>query len=83
MLTISEIRKVNKAFRQKERAMLNHWPIKSGDYPNWPEQIIRTVRFLRRDGMEIESAEEYELLLNSIANAFVGDESRWPTRRIM
>ena len=77
MLTISEIRKVNKAFRQKERAMLNHWPISSGNYPNWPEQVIRTVRFLRRDGMVVESVEEYEMLLDSIASAFVNDESRW------
>ena len=63
----SEIRIVNKEFRDKDESHL--WPI-SGRF-NVTERCIRRIQHLRQEGLEIEDRESYRALLDDMISQVV------------
>ena len=63
----SEIRKVNREFREKDESHL--WPI-SGRF-NVTERCIRRIQHLRQEGLEVDDRESYRSLLDDMISQVV------------
>lgn len=73
MLTLSDVRKVNRRLRKIDNS--NLWPIR-GRF-NVTERAIRRVRQLRRDGLGIDSRVEYHQVVENEIGQIVNDERNW------
>lgn len=73
MLTRSKIIAVNREYRSKDDSHL--WPIR-GKF-SVAERAIRQARYVRREGSECDSVDEYRALLDNLESAIVNDESNW------
>ncbi len=73
MITLKEIRRINREFREKDDSSL--WPI-NGAF-SVAERAIRKARELARHSGGFNSDYEYQLCLESIASEIVNNPKNW------
>ncbi len=73
MITLKEIRRVNREFREKDDSSL--WPI-NGAF-SVADRAIRKARELARQSGGFDSAYEYQAVLENIASEIVNNPKNW------
>lgn len=73
MLTLKQVRAINKKFRAKDDS--NLWPI-CGAF-SVADRAIRRVARLQRQGLVIEDVYSYEAILEQEASAIVNNTANW------
>lgn len=73
MLTLKQVRAINKAFREKDDS--NLWPI-CGRF-SVADRAIRRVARLQRQGLVVDDPSSYEAILEHEASEIVNDTNNW------
>lgn len=75
MLTLGDIRAVNRAHRAVDKVERHKWPIR-GRF-SVAERAIRQARYMRREGVEVDSMLDYDALLCELESIIVNDSRNW------
>lgn len=75
MLTRAEIIEVNRLARLQDKLDSKLWPVR-GRF-SVAERAIRKARALIREGLEIETVDQYETLLAEVSAEIVNNPKNW------